>query len=87
MNETTGAGVSETATSSGYDYDEALAQASSLVDFERSTRTPGHSEFHLQRMGLLMRRLGDPHIGVPTVHIAGTNGKGSTAARITIGFR
>ena len=82
MNETTGAGVSETATSSGYDYDEALAQASSLVDFERSTRTPGHSEFHLQRMGLLMRRLGDPHIGVPTVHIAGTNGKGSTAALV-----
>ena len=82
MNETTGAGVSETATSSGYDYDEALGRASSLVDFERSTRTPGHSEFHLQRMGLLMRRLGDPHIGVPTIHIAGTNGKGSTAALV-----
>ena len=66
-----------------FDYDEALRRASSLVDFERSTRTPGHSEFHLQRIGLLMRRLGDPHLATPTVHVAGTNGKGSTAALVT----
>ncbi len=65
------------------DYDEALRRASSLVDFERSTRTPGHSEFHLQRIGLLMQRLGDPHLATPTVHVAGTNGKGSTAALVT----
>ena len=66
-----------------FDYDEALRRASSLVDFERSTRMPGHSEFHLQRIGLLMRRLGDPHLATPTVHVAGTNGKGSTAALVT----
>ena len=65
------------------DYDEALSRASSLVDFERSTRTPGHSEFHLQRIGLLMQRLADPHLATPTVHVAGTNGKGSTAALVT----
>lgn len=74
---------SETDAQPAFDYDEALRRASSLVDFERSTRTPGHSEFHLQRIGLLMRRLGDPHLATPTVHVAGTNGKGSTAALIT----
>ena len=30
-----------------------------------------------------MQRLGDPHLATPTVHVAGTNGKGSTAALVT----
>ena len=30
-----------------------------------------------------MERLGDPHLSIPTVHIAGTKGKGSTAAMVT----
>ena len=64
-------------------YDEALERVMSLADFERSTHSPGHSTFHLERIGLLMDRLGNPHRGVPTVHIAGTKGKGSTAAMIT----
>ena len=83
MGEDSGAKTPQRAPSAGLQYDEAVRRASGLVDFERSTRTPGHSEFHLERMGLLMRRLGDPHIGAPTVHIAGTNGKGSTAALVT----
>ena len=66
-----------------FDYEEAVRRASGLVDFERSTHTPGHSEFHLQRVNLLMQRLGDPHLATPTVHVAGTNGKGSTAALVT----
>lgn len=45
--------------------------------------------FGLQRFGIklglvnitaLLRHLGDPHEGLPSVHIAGSNGKGSTAA-------
>ena len=64
-------------------YDEALERVMSLADFERSTHSPGHSSFHLERIGLLMERLGDPHLGIPTVHVAGTKGKGSTAAMIT----
>ncbi len=31
-------------------------------------------------MADILHRLGDPHIGLPTVHIAGSKGKGSTAA-------
>ena len=64
-------------------YDEALERVMSLADFERSTHSPGHSSFHLERIGLLMERLGSPHLCVPTVHVAGTKGKGSTAAMIT----
>lgn len=45
--------------------------------------------FGLQRFGIklgltnitaLLKHLGDPHVGLPAVHIAGSNGKGSTAA-------
>ena len=75
--------IRQTGAPPRFDYDEALRRASGLVDFERSTRTPGHSEFHLQRVNLLMQRLGDPHLATPTVHVAGTNGKGSTAALVT----
>ena len=34
----------------------------------------------LDRMREALRRLGDPHLAVPTLHVAGTNGKGSTCA-------
>ena len=36
----------------------------------------------LDRMRQLMARLGDPHEHFRSLHIAGTNGKGSTAAFI-----
>ena len=34
-------------------------------------------------MRLLLERVGNPHLDVPTIHLAGTKGKGSTAAMIT----
>lgn len=54
-----------------------------LADFERGTNSPGHGVFHLDRMRLLLDRVGNPHLDVPTIHVAGTKGKGSTAAMIT----
>src|SRR4030042_1356525 len=48
--------------------------------------------FGLQRFGIklglaniiaLLKHLGNPHSGLPAVHIAGSNGKGSTAAFLT----
>ncbi len=36
----------------------------------------------LERMAALMQRLGDPEKGLPILHIAGTNGKGSTATML-----
>ena len=53
-----------------------------LADFERGTHSPGHSTFHLERISRLLERLGNPHLAVPTIHVAGTKGKGSTAAMI-----
>ena len=40
----------------------------------------------LYRMRALMERLGSPHTRVPMIHVAGTNGKGSTAVMITAGL-
>ena len=64
-------------------YAEALARVMGLANFERSLQSPSHSSFHLERMGLLMEGLGNPHLAVPTIHVAGTKGKGSTAVMIT----
>ncbi|MCK4602574.1 MAG: bifunctional folylpolyglutamate synthase/dihydrofolate synthase [Phycisphaerae bacterium] len=39
--------------------------------------------FNLNRMRLLLKKLGDPHKKILTVHIAGTKGKGSTATMLS----
>ncbi|TVU48923.1 hypothetical protein EJB05_00208 [Eragrostis curvula] len=56
-----------------------------LKNYERSgvprgAGTDSDDGFDLGRMRRLLRRLGDPHTHFPAVHIAGTKGKGSTAA-------
>ena len=63
-------------------YSEAVDLCLSLADFERNTHSPNHSDFHLERMMFLADLLGDPQNSVPSVHIAGTKGKGSTSAMI-----
>lgn len=51
------------------------------IDYERMQSMPSAEEaFKLDRMRALLRRLGNPQEGLPIVHIAGTKGKGSTAA-------
>ncbi len=64
------------------DYPTALEHLLSLADFERSVNSPSHSSFHLDRISLILEKLGNPHLGIPTVHVAGSKGKGSTAALI-----
>lgn len=64
-------------------FDSAVSRAMGLTDFERSVNSPGHAAFHIERMTLLAERLGDVHRGIPTVHVAGTKGKGSTSAMVT----
>ncbi|MAB82197.1 MAG: hypothetical protein CMJ24_02025 [Phycisphaerae bacterium] len=39
--------------------------------------------FKLDRMQKLLKRLGDPHLQVRTIHVAGTVGKGSTVAMLS----
>jgi dihydrofolate synthase/folylpolyglutamate synthase len=51
------------------------------VNYERCLSLPDMEEaFKLDRMRALLRRLGDPQNRLPVVHVAGTKGKGSTAA-------
>ena len=54
----------------------------SLTDLRRSAAHGDRGRYRAQRMELLLQRLGNPHLAVPTIHVAGTNGKGSTAAMI-----
>ena len=54
-----------------------------MVDYERPTTIPGgRARYDLERIGALLEVLGNPHLGVPTVHVAGTKGKGSTTAMV-----
>jgi len=62
-------------------YAQAEAYVLSFTDYEK---IPGIAyaagNFDLRRMEELLHRVGDPHLGTRTIHIAGTKGKGSTAA-------
>ena len=63
------------------DYLGALAKLLKLVDHERVTYpSDGRVRYDLSRMEALLAGLNNPHLALPTVHIAGTKGKGSTAA-------
>jgi dihydrofolate synthase/folylpolyglutamate synthase len=66
-----------------FDYNQALYKMLSLTDLERvSGQTQSTGRYDLRRITTLLHRLGNPHIQIPTVHVAGTKGKGSTAAMI-----
>ena len=70
------------------EYREAIQKVLSLFDFER-TRTDGPRQkaiYNLERMEEFLDRIGNPHHRVPAVHIAGTKGKGSTAALCDAAF-
>jgi dihydrofolate synthase/folylpolyglutamate synthase len=65
------------------DRDAAEQFLFSRIDYERSTVIPyGKRDFRLDRMVRLMAQLGDPQRELKVVHVAGTKGKGSTAAMI-----
>jgi dihydrofolate synthase / folylpolyglutamate synthase len=65
------------------DYSQALEFLYARVNYERTTHIPYQSDdFKLDRMRELAALVGDPQLKYPVVHIAGTKGKGSTAAMI-----
>ena len=61
-------------------YDEAIDWLLSFADFERSGRFQDRPD--VAPMLALLERLGHPHLGRTTVHIAGSKGKGSVAAMV-----
>ena len=64
------------------DYRGSIDRLLSLVDHERATLVGPRQKviYDLRRMEALLERLGDPQGQARTVHVAGTKGKGSTAA-------
>lgn len=67
----------------GAAYERALGYLFGRINYERNaTASYRTAEFRLDRMRELARRLGDPHQRLRIIHVAGTKGKGSTAAMI-----
>ena len=65
------------------DYRAALDYILSFTDFERAPAVVySAANFDLRRMEQLLERLGNPHLEARAIHVAGTKGKGSTAAMI-----
>ena len=64
-------------------YHEAINYILSFTDYEKLPASLYMAaSFDLRRMAELLERLGNPHLASPAIHIAGTKGKGSTAAMI-----
>jgi dihydrofolate synthase/folylpolyglutamate synthase len=61
-------------------YDEALAYLDAHATYEKTGRIEDPS---LDRMARLVGVMGDPQLTYPTIHVTGTNGKGSTSQMIT----
>jgi dihydrofolate synthase/folylpolyglutamate synthase len=62
------------------DYQESLEYLMRFADYERLPRSG--IVWDIKRIERLVKRLGDPQDAARTVHVAGTKGKGSTAAMV-----
>ncbi|MBN8599999.1 MAG: bifunctional folylpolyglutamate synthase/dihydrofolate synthase [Planctomycetes bacterium] len=61
-------------------YHQALEFLLGRVNFEKTGHKPySANHYKLGRMQSLLESLGNPQLRLPTIHIAGTKGKGSTA--------
>lgn len=69
-------------------YQQALDYLYSFVDYSLTRNLRNLPEkFNLERMRALMQRIDNPHQKYPVIHVAGTKGKGSTAAMIAGGLQ
>jgi len=63
-------------------YKEALKYLDSLIDYEKIDSYDYKESVKLERMNNFIERLGNPHLDLNCIHIAGTKGKGSTSAMV-----
>lgn len=65
-------------------YSESLDYILSLVDYERMNKSVGSlARYDLEQIREILASMGNPHLGIPTAHITGTKGKGSTASMMS----
>jgi len=64
------------------DYQQALDYIYSYIDYETMRMPRDAAHYDLRRMDELLAQIGNPHLKARSVHIAGTNGKGSVAAMV-----
>ena len=57
-----------------------------ILDYLYCLRNQG-SSFGIERMELLLEQLGSDLLSFPVIHVAGTNGKGSTCAMLDAIYR
>src|SRR4051794_34239134 len=62
------------------DHQDRLDYLYGRLNYESVGMPKAAADLRIGRMRRLLRRLGDPHLGLPIIHVAGTKGKGSTAA-------
>ena len=63
-------------------FQQALDFIYSFIDYERQRDPHVKTIWDLRRVEALLARLGNPHLQSKSVHVAGSKGKGSTAAMI-----
>ncbi len=63
-------------------YQSAIDQLSAMVPELYTKPGQARRKFSLDEIGILLAALGNPHRSFPSVLIAGTNGKGSTASTL-----
>jgi len=63
-------------------YQQALDYIDSYTDYEKVGMPHDPAFYDLRRVDELLSYLGNPHLKAGSVHIAGTNGKGSVAAMV-----
>ena len=64
-------------------YHDAVSYLSRFTNYERELRYPYDGwHLNLERVRVLLDELGSPERDLPVIHVAGTKGKGSTAAMI-----
>ncbi len=68
------------------DYRHAVDFLLERTDYERWPGYAYASRFDLRRMEDLLQRLGNPHRHGRSIHVAGSKGKGSTAAMVSAGL-